>query len=711
MRKKNGLAMTGHQRLRRADVLNLDPPPKIQLLTSSDPVDPYRLFTDFIAAGRTGLCLTKHTRQELNRRLPLENVRLHFLRDASQSRLRILPWQEILALFNGFMDQTPTSAILFDGVDELVEVYGQETVRSILVKLWTHALFHDTRIVFSTDTPQVARPVASIVQHFSHQAAVAHGSLQTRVGAGETTVRLWLEHANDVIMILDLDGNFAYLNARAEEISARPREHWLGRHFSAMVAPEDLPLAMQSLHRSLLGEREVVEIRLRGSDGREVTLSLSTNPVYEEGVLTGLLCIGRDMTRWNEAQDKIRRRSEQLSTLYGISTALTQSLDLDRVLHECLLRILALLHIDGAKIRLWDQLRKRPGEVRASVGLDDPDYEPYEIHESPASGQIVVDSSDARQNGFVTRVSVENGSQHGGSASTTYHYLTLRAKGQLVGVLCLVAQRRFELQRDEQNLLQSIATQIAIAIENALLFEELKRKTEEAAAHNSELEDFVRIASHDLRSPLVSVQGFVEAFVEEFGETIPPKGRDFLNRALRNTIQMQQLLGRLQELTQARHGMYCIEKVDLNLLVREIVSVLEPKMRQQKVSLDIHSLPTLEADPVRLRQLFLNLMDNAVKYSPGDRATKVEIGYANGIFYIRDQGCGIPKEHQESVFRPMVRLARDGEGTGMGLAIVQRVVENHGGRIWLESEPGKGTTFFFTLSPQVHPPPNRPTQR
>jgi len=571
-----------------------------------------------------------------------------------------------------------------------------------MVRLWTHALFHDTRILFATDSSQTAGALMSIIQHFSRQAATARGSLASRINAAGTTVRLWLEHANDVVVILDLDGNLAYVNSRAEELSGRPRDHWLGRHFSDLVVSEDLPMAMRSLHRCLLGEREVLEVRVYGPEGREVQLSLSANPIYEEGVLTGLLCIGRDMTKWNETQNKIQRRTEQLSTLYGISTALTQSLDLDRILHECLLRILALLRIDAASIRLWDEKRDHPGEVRARVGLEIPDREPDFLEKHASTGEFILEGEDACPDGFVTTVITPSPDSpaNGTPIWTTYHYLALRAKGKLLGVLTLVAQRRHRLLRDDQTLLQSVATQVAIAIENALLFEQLKNKTEEVAAKNRELEDFVRIASHDLRSPLVSVQGFVEACLDEFGREIPGRGKDFLKRAIKNTVQMQELITRLQELTQAGHVVHCEQKVDLNLLVREIASVLEPKSQRKKVSIKIGRLPTMKGDPIRLRQLFLNLMDNAVKYTTCEHPTHVDVGHRSGVFYIRDQGCGIPREQQEVVFRPMVRLVRDGEGTGMGLAIARRVVESFGGSIWLESSPGQGTTFFFRLQPQ-----------
>ncbi len=239
---------------------------------------------------------------------------------------------------------------------------------------------------------------------------------------------------------------------------------------------------------------------------------------------------------------------------------------------------------------------------------------------------------------------------------------------------------------------------------NAELEQRVANRTIELESTNKELESFTYSVSHDLRAPLRAINGFSRILEEQHSDTMPPEAKRLLRLIGKNTRQMGQLVDDLLQLS--RVGRHTIRKdtVYTNQLVREVLDLLKTEHDGHKVGLSIGELPPCEGDPALLRQVFQNLIGNAFKYSRSKSLRLVEIGSKqdNGslVFFVRDNGAGFDMKYADKLFGVFQRLhsADEFEGTGVGLAITRRIVERHGGRIWAEAEPGKGATFFFTLS-------------
>lgn len=239
--------------------------------------------------------------------------------------------------------------------------------------------------------------------------------------------------------------------------------------------------------------------------------------------------------------------------------------------------------------------------------------------------------------------------------------------------------------------------------------EELSRLNEELTRSNVELDSFAYVASHDLKEPLRGLHNYAHFLIEDYGDQLDAEGRYKLATLIRLTQRMEALIDSLLHYSRVGRAELTLVEVDLNAELADVVNLLDSRLRESGVELRIvQPLPRVCADQGRVREVFSNLITNAIKYN--DKLKKwIEIGYKRVsddegadayVFYVRDNGIGVPEEHQETIFRIFKRLhSRDayGGGVGAGLTIAKKIVERHGGTIWLTSRPGEGATFWFTL--------------
>jgi PAS domain S-box-containing protein len=231
---------------------------------------------------------------------------------------------------------------------------------------------------------------------------------------------------------------------------------------------------------------------------------------------------------------------------------------------------------------------------------------------------------------------------------------------------------------------------------------ELTRRAAEATAANAELEAFAYSVSHDLRAPLRAIDGFSRILEREGGERLDAEGRRLLGLVRENAQQMAHLIDDLLSLS--RIGRQELVRVDVDV-THLVTKAWETATRSEEriPALDLQPLGRLMGDPALLRQLFLNLLSNAVKFSRPTAAARVQVGCmrdgANVVYCVKDNGVGFDMRYSHKLFGVFQRLhgADEFEGTGVGLAIVQRVAHRHGGRAWAESPPGCGASFFVAL--------------
>jgi len=232
----------------------------------------------------------------------------------------------------------------------------------------------------------------------------------------------------------------------------------------------------------------------------------------------------------------------------------------------------------------------------------------------------------------------------------------------------------------------------------------LQDKIDEVEKINKELDDFTYIVSHDLKEPLRGVKAFTKLLVEDYSEKLDKGAKDYISTISDSSSRMSRLIEDLLNLSRIGRIGSIEPDVDLNGLLSDVQKDLMYSLEEKKVDLKLaKDFPKVTCDRVRIREVFANLISNAIKYSKKDEKPVIEVGHSekNGFyeFFIKDNGVGIEKEYYDRVFQIFQRLHAKGEyeGTGAGLTIVKKIVENHGGSIWVTSEVNKGSTFYFTI--------------
>ena len=265
------------------------------------------------------------------------------------------------------------------------------------------------------------------------------------------------------------------------------------------------------------------------------------------------------------------------------------------------------------------------------------------------------------------------------------------------------------------------AREILLAIEDITVRKQAEEKLRKFAARlersNRELQDFASVASHDLQEPLRKIQAFGERLKTKCHDTLPPEGRDYLERMQSAALRMQTLINDLLMFARVDKTARPFENVDLARVAREVVYDLEARIEQAGARVEIGEMPVIEADPLQMRQLFQNLMGNALKYHRPDVAPVIKI-HASVIeerrahrrpgshpfsdfarVMVEDNGIGFDEKYLDRIFTVFQRLhgRKQYEGTGIGLAICRKIVERHDGSITAKSTPGCGATFVVTL--------------
>jgi signal transduction histidine kinase len=298
----------------------------------------------------------------------------------------------------------------------------------------------------------------------------------------------------------------------------------------------------------------------------------------------------------------------------------------------------------------------------------------------------------------------------------------LKYEKQPIGVLMTVDYRRKrDYTKRELVLIEGLANEAAMAITTAKLDAErreaaaalqrsrdelevkVRERTAALTASNRELESFSYSVSHDLRAPLRAIDGYGQALLEDCGDRLDDAGRKYLHRIRHNAQRMAELIDDLLDLSRIGSVALKLEPVDLGGLAQEIAQGLREQEPDRKVEFQVVGAGTVTGDRQLLRIALENLLGNAWKYTGGRDPAKIAFGArpdgAQSVYYVEDNGAGFNMQYSGKLFRPFERLhdPAEFEGTGIGLAIVARIVERHGGRIWADARVDRGATFSFTL--------------
>ena len=285
----------------------------------------------------------------------------------------------------------------------------------------------------------------------------------------------------------------------------------------------------------------------------------------------------------------------------------------------------------------------------------------------------------------------------------------LKVRNYVLGCLTLVYSGK-NYTPEELSLAEEIAKRMAVAIENAKLFTEVQKlntqllkRAEELTASNSELERFAYVASHDLQEPLRVITSFLQLLDKKCGEQLDVKAKEYISYAVDGSMRMRQLIRDLLNYSRIDSGRSIRTKVDLNVVLNEVVNNLSTSVIENKAVLDISELPEIKANKAQMVQLFQNLISNSIKYRKKDRQPKITITCNNKMnshqITIADNGIGVAESYHNRIFEMFQRLHTRDEytGTGIGLAICKKIMDHHNGSIDIVSKEGEGAKFILSF--------------
>ncbi len=429
--------------------------------------------------------------------------------------------------------------------------------------------------------------------------------------------------------------------------------------------------------------------------------------------IAGAIANAQLFTERMRAEEAARRLSQENATMAEIGRIINSTLDIDEVYDRFAGAVRHLIDFDRIAICTID-VEHQTGTVAYEMGKEMP---------GRRLGEVFPLSQSVYEYILKTRSGVLVQAQGISEMEKKYPFLLaslrtgfrsaisvpLISKDKVIGGLNLRSFKSNAYTEEDLRIAESIGTQIAGAIANTLLFAERKQmeaalrvKTEKLARSNQDLEQFAYVASHDLQEPLRMVTSYLQLLVKRYGGKLDADANEFIDFAVDGAVRMRKLINDLLAYSRVGTQGKELSPTDCDAVLVQSINDLKIIIEENGAHVTHDPLPTVMADRPQLGQLFQNLVGNAIKFR-GNEPPRVHISASrNGsgwVFSVRDNGIGIPSEYSERIFIIFQRLHNREEyaGTGIGLAICKKIVERHGGHIWVESEVGKGATFRFSL--------------
>ena len=510
-----------------------------------------------------------------------------------------------------------------------------------------------------------------------------------------------VECSDDAIISKDLEGSVTAWNRGAEMVFGYSAAEMLGQPMLRLLPAERQNEESAILARIQRGESvehfETVRVR---KDGVRIDVSVTISPIRDRsGVIVGASKITRDITASRQAESALAAQAVELAgqakELRGSREALeAQSRMLNLVLGSMGEGLVAA--DQGGKFLIWNDAASRLMGRPVSEIPPEQWTEHYEMFLPDGSTSCPTEQLPLvralQGESFQTELVVRRPVAEGGAVLE----VTGRPMKDTEGKVCggVVAFRDITERKASEKKLRE-------------LYEELEERviarTAQLEVANRELEAFTYSVSHDLRAPLRHIGGFSRILVEDFGGEMSAEARRHLQRIEEGVRRMGQLVDELLNLARVGRHTLKVQPTSLNQIIADVIVLLGPEVGERKVEWKIAALPQVECDAVLMRQVFQNLLANALKFTRPRACAVIQVGFEKKqgkiVVAVGDNGVGFDMKYSDKLFGVFQRLhlAEDFEGTGIGLATVHRILQKHGGRVWAEASLGEGATFFFTM--------------
>ncbi|WP_449437099.1 PAS domain S-box protein [Pedobacter steynii] len=512
--------------------------------------------------------------------------------------------------------------------------------------------------------------------------------------------------SDDTIVSKTLEGIITSWNNAAHRMFGYTEEEVLGKHISLIIPPDRLSEEELIISKIRSGGRidhfETIRI---GKDGQKIPISLSVSPVLDDkGQVIGASKIARDISRQKEFEEKLLHSARNMETLNTVGKLVSESLDIEAILQKV---TDSTTQITGAAFgAFFYNCLDDQGESYMLFTLSGAPREAFEKFGMPRntaifnptfSGEEIVRSADITKDPRYGHNYPHRGMPKGHLPVVSYLAVPVISKsGKVIGGLFYGHPEADRFTQEHEKLVSGIANQASVALDNAKLYEEIRNL-------NAKKDEFIALASHELKTPITSLRGFLQVVSRRMAEG--DTNRPFVDKALNQISKLSTLVADLLDVTKIEAGQLPLSYTpfDLVTLIRDLIEQIQFTSRSHHISFYSEKDSfMISADRQRLEQVIINLLNNAIKYSPGAEVVNVSVSgnKEHTVVRIQDFGIGIAPEQQERIFTRFYRVQgtdNNISGLGIGLYISKEIITRHKGELTVESEIGKGSVFVIKI--------------
>jgi PAS domain S-box-containing protein len=548
-----------------------------------------------------------------------------------------------------------------------------------------------------------------------HRDFVGRRQAEVQLGIERDLLRALMENVPDIIYFKDAAGRFTRINpAKAKKLGLQSTDEALGKsqrdflkpHQSSKIEAQEAEVLNSG--RPLLASIEPVEF----ADGKIRWLSVTIVPLKDStGAVTGLVSISRDISQLKRAEDLLEKAKEELEQRVAERTAmLSQSNDILKREIEERNRAEAALRESEEKYRLLFESNPHPMwvfdlETLKFLAVNRSAIQKYGYSEEEFLSMTILEIRP-KEDWEAVRESIKAA---GDSEANPTEWRHSTKDGTVIEVEIVSRPVVFNGRRARLVLAHDVSARNRAEAEvrrlNQTLEQQVEKRTAQLQASNKELEAFSYSVSHDLRAPLRQIAGFSKLLLEECSGRLDEKAQHYFQRVIEATDRMSTLIDHLLRLSRVTRQELVTRPADLNAVLRAALEDVGDGAENRNIQWDLGNLPVVACDPDLIRQVFTNLLSNALKFTRVRERAVIQVGQeaeqGQIVIFVKDNGVGFDMKYAGRLFAVFQRLhsVEDFEGTGVGLATVDRIIRKHGGEVWADSQPGKGATFYFKLGP------------
>ncbi|MDB5029847.1 PAS domain S-box protein [Mucilaginibacter sp.] len=515
-----------------------------------------------------------------------------------------------------------------------------------------------------------------------------------------------IESSEDAIISKTLDGIITSWNQSAENLFGHTENEAIGKHIT-LVIPEDRRKEEQIIIEKIRNSQRIdhFETIRKTKSGAEIPISLTVSPIRnEEGQVIGASKIVRDISKQKHADEQLKNYAERLEILNSIGQTISAGLDTQSILQKV---TDATTQLTGASFGAFfhNQVNEK-GESYMLYTLSGAPREAFEkfgmkrdtaVFASIFNGEGIIRVDDITKDPKYEKNSPYTDMPEGYLPVISYLAVPITSKaGEVIGGLFFGHSKPAMFKKEHEQLVAGVAAQASVALDNAKLYEEVH-------VLNAKKDEFIGLASHELKTPVTSISGYLQIIKRNL--SADDKNKAFISKALQQVNKLTTLISDLLDVSKIQTGKLPLSYTQFDMvdMLTEVTEMMQQSYNSHKIELQYNKQPILlRADHQRMEQVIINLITNAVKYSPGTDKVIIKAAVSGNKIKvsIQDFGIGIAKNQQERIFSRFYRvenLAAHMSGLGIGLYICHEIISRHKGKMWIESELGKGSTFFFEL--------------